>query len=370
MPKPKSQTKTTATKTTKSSAHNGAKTKKATETPVNTVVSTAITTDKAVKQKTHSKSPSAAVQAWFGIKPRRRKAERYTSFRLHRKIKTPRPQLKGTVELFLSTWNMIVKHRRLFVALTALYAVLTLVLVRGFNAAVDVAQTKDALKEVIQGDWAGVTITTSLFGALLGTAGAVGVAEGTAYQSLLLVIIILATIWTLRQLTAGKPVTMRESLYRGLYPLAVFVSVLFMIGLQLLPLAIGSWLYSALIGGGIVVTLLEKSVTALIFGLLAILSLYMVSSSLFALFISTLPGMTPMRALRSARQLVLHRRLQVIARILVFLIGIPILSLLIMVPFIVWLPMIAEWVFFVLSTFGTIFTVVFMYLLYRELLNE
>ena len=49
---------------------------------------------------------------------------------------------------------------------------------------------------------------------------------------------------------------------------------------------------------------LEKAIWWIFLGLTGLLSAYMISSSVFALFISTLPNMTPMKALRSARNLV------------------------------------------------------------------
>jgi DNA-binding helix-hairpin-helix protein with protein kinase domain len=104
--------------------------------------------------------------------------------------------------------------------------------------------------------------------------------------------------------------------------------------------------------------------------LLVLLSLYMVSSSLFALYIVALPDMTPMRALRSARQLALHRRWTILRKILFLPFSLLLLSGLIMLPFIVLVPAIAAWVFLILSLFGWIVALTYMYLLYRELLNE
>ena len=89
-----------------------------------------------------------------------------------------------------------------------------------------------------------------------------------------------------------------------MYPLIPFILVLLVCCLQLLPLIIGSSLYSLVVSNGIAVQPIEKFVWALLFASLALLSLYMITSSLFALYISTLPDMTPMKALRSARELV------------------------------------------------------------------
>lgn len=301
---------------------------------------------------------------------RRFKPERYASFRLHRKIRPTTPPIKGGVELFFAAWRIVAKNWMLFLCLTLTFAVLNFVLVKGMTSSLNVVEAKEVLREIVDTDMATITIATSLFGALLGSAGSSTTAGGSVYQSLILVVTSLTTIWALRQITTGKYVRVRETFYNGLYPIAVFICVLFVIGVQLLPLAVGVWLYSALISGGVAITLIEKTVTVLLFAALSLLSFYMVSSSLFALFVSTLPNMTPMRALRSARQLVIHRRWRVIGRIVLLLVSLPILSALIMLPLIIWVASIAELVFFLLSIFGTLFTVTYMYLLYRELLNE
>ena len=70
---------------------------------------------------------------------------------------------------------------------------------------------------------------------------------------------------------------------------------------------------------------------------LALLSLYMICSSLFALYIVTLPNVTPMKALRSARQLVLHRRFLVLRKILFMPLALLVLGAIIMIPLIIFL---------------------------------
>jgi hypothetical protein len=259
---------------------------------------------------------------------------------------------------------------RYFIAMTVMYAVLTVIFVRGLGSVLDVREAKDAIAEFTNGSWGNVAITASLFGLLLGTAGSIGTASGSVYQSLLLILVALATVWGLRQMRAGYQVTVRQSFYQGLYPFAVFVCVLAVVGLQLIPLGVGAWLYGALIGGGVLVGALERLGAVLMFAILAASSVYMISSSMFALLISTLPGMTPMAALKNARQLVGGRRIHIAARLLALVIVTPVLSALLVLPFIVILPMVAEWVFFAITMFGTILVVVYMYVLYRELLNE
>jgi hypothetical protein len=96
----------------------------------------------------------------------------------------------------------------------------------------------------------------------------------------------------------------------------------------------------------------------------------MLSSSLFALYIVTLPDMTPLTALRSARQLVRYRRWTVLRKIFWLPVALLILAAVIMVPIIIWLTAIAQWVFFLLTMFSLVATHAYMYNLYRELLHE
>ena len=45
-----------------------------------------------------------------------------------------------------------------------------------------------------------------------------------------------------------------------MYTLIPFIVVLFIIGLQLIPLAISGWLYGIIIAGGVAKTILEKTI--------------------------------------------------------------------------------------------------------------
>jgi uncharacterized membrane protein YoaK (UPF0700 family) len=96
----------------------------------------------------------------------------------------------------------------------------------------------------------------------------------------------------------------------------------------------------------------------------------MISSSLFALYIVTLPDMTPFKALRSARELVRHRRWTVLRKILFLPIILLVVAAIIMLPIIIWLTSLAQWVFFLLTMFALVAANAYMYTLYRELLNE
>jgi hypothetical protein len=142
------------------------------------------------------------------------------------------------------------------------------------------------------------------------------------------------------------------------------------VGLQLIPLLVGSTLYAVVTTNGIAVTVIEKLIWLFVFGVLALWTLYMLSSSLFALYIVTLPDMTPLKALRSARELVRHRRWTVLRKILWLPLALLLIAAVLMVPIIIWLTPLAQWLFFVLTMFVLVAVHGYMYTLYRELLNE
>ena len=302
--------------------------------------------------------------------PRVLAKSRYASFRLHRPIKPLQPKLSSGLVILKNSLRTLLAHKRVFLGLTLVYVILSLIFVRGFGQGVNIPQIKDSLNSLYEGKLGGPKTSALLFGVLVTSGNTTANTDGGIYQSMLLIIMSLATIWALRQVLSGKKISVKDSFYKGLYPLVPFILVMMMVGIQLIPFALGGWIYTTVISGGIAVSALEIALWGSLVFLLIILSLYMVSSSLFALNIVTLPNMTPMRALRSARQLVQHRRWLVIRKILFLPFALLILAAIIMLPFIILLPVLAEWVFFAISLLGWIITISYMYSLYRELLNE
>lgn len=282
----------------------------------------------------------------------------------------PLPRLSSVWRLTKTSWAILWQHRKLFIGIALIYGLLNLVLVRGLAGGTDVSSLKHNLSQAFTGQLGGLASALSVFAALVGSSGNGSSQTAGAYQLSLSIIISLAVIWALRQVLAGTPVRIRDAYYRGMYPLVPFILVLLVIGLQLLPLLIGSTLYNLVISNGIAVNLVEKLVWLMLFVLLALWSLYMLSSSLFALYIVTLPEMTPLKALRSARELVRGRRWTVLRKILCLPIILLIVAAIIMVPIIIVLTPLAQWIFFLLTMFALVAIHTYMYTLYRELLNE
>lgn len=266
----------------------------------------------------------------------------------------------------LTLWG----HRKFFLGTTLVYGLLDIILAQALSGGTDVSSLKNTLNQASTGHFGALGSGLSIFGTLLGsTAGNAGTSAG-AYQFFLVLIASLAVIWALRQVLSGNPARIRDTYYRGMYPLVPFVLVLLVIAAQLIPLLIGSTVYALVINNGIAVLLVEKLAWALLFALLAAWSLYMVSSSLFALYIVTLPDMTPLTALRSAKDLVRRRRWTVLPKILCLPVMLLMAGAIIMLPIIIWLTPLSKWVFFLLTILSLPAIHAYMYTFYRELLDE
>jgi hypothetical protein len=290
---------------------------------------------------------------------------------------TPTPQrtaapvrLPNAWQLTKKTAQLLWRYRGLFIGITLVYGVLNLILVQGLASGTDVNSLKHTLNQVFTGHLGSLASGLTVFVVLIGSAGNGSSQTAGAYQLFLALITSLAVIWALRQLLAGMQLRIRDAYYRGMYPLIPFILVLLVIGLQLLPLIIGAGLYSTVITNGIAVHLVEKALWLIVFALLVALTLYLISSSLFALYIVTLTDMTPLKALRSAKELVHNRRLSVLRKIIYLPVGLFIIAAIIMVPIIIVLTPLAQWIFFLLTMFSLVAVHAYMYTLYRELLNE
>ena len=282
-----------------------------------------------------------------------------------RRIK-PASTLSSSFSLLSQSLKLLKKHWQLFGTMTLIYGALTIILVRGLGSGINLDSLKTTLNT--NGGSGSLAMGVTLFGYLLGSSNGANSQVGGVYQSLLVILMSLVTIWALRQVLAGKQISAKEAFYNGVYPLVPFILVLLVVGLQLIPLAIGSWLFATVSGTSIAVNAIEKLGWGLLFFLFALWSLYLVCSSLFALYIVTLPDMTPLKALRSAKQLVEHRRFKVLRKILFLPLALIVVGAVITIPLILVLTSLATWVFFLLSMFVLIVIHAYMYALYRELL--
>lgn len=304
-------------------------------------------------------------------KKRQRSIPTHQSFKLSKKrFKHPNP-LPSAWKLIKSSFLLVRKNPGVFLGLVAVQSLMTLIFIQGLSVSSELSDAKKNIQESLGGQsGVGENIGTglALFSYLASTNGSTSGDVSGSYQLFLGIVISLAVIWGTRQILAGEKVSVRDTLYKGMYPLIPFLLVLIVIGIQLLPALIGNLVYSTVLNNGLAVSAIEKILWLVIFLLLIVLSLYMLASSLFGLYIVTLPDMTPIKALRSARKLVLHRRVSVMLRVLVIPVFMLSIALALFVPMVLILPGIAQPLFLIFSSFALVITHIYMYQLYRSLL--
>jgi hypothetical protein len=291
--------------------------------------------------------------------------------RRQRIAETERPQyqrLPNVIQLTKSAFALLAMNRNLILGIALWYGLLNLLLVRGFGGGVDIAELKAQFSQS-----SGIASGFSIFGQLVSSSSSNTASEAAgAYQTFLVLITSLALVWSFRQLLADgtRKLRVRDSFYQGMYPLIPVLLVLLIISLQLIPMLIGSVVFGTVIANGIAVTGFEVGIWLALLVATAVWSLLWITPSVFALYIVTLPEMTPLKALRSAKKLLRFRRLIVLRKLLFLPVLIFLLLAAIIIPIIFVVPVLAQWAFLVLSI-GILPAVhAYGYTLYRELLNE
>jgi hypothetical protein len=326
------------------------------------------TAPKASATKKAPAQKAAASRAAVTYGPRHLKPG-IAKFLPHKPIRHP-VKLPNVWQLTQTTARTIWSNKVLFLGVAAIYGFLNLILVQGLTTSANATTLKATFEQLSHGHFSAISSSFGAFAILLGSTSSTSGPTSGPYQFLVGLTTSLAIIWALRQIVAGKRVRIRDTYYRGMYPLVPFILVLLVICVQLIPFIIGAKLYVTVITSGVAAHFIEKALWLLLFVVLALWSLYMISASLFALYIVTLPDMTPLKALRSARGLVRHRRWIVLTKVLYLPLVLLILIALIMLPVILVIAPLSLPVFFVLSLIALVIVHAYMYTLYRELLNE
>ncbi len=269
--------------------------------------------------------------------------------------------------LVRQTFDLLAKHWRILGGIVVVYLILNIVFASGLS---DLNNTLSNIKDNINTNGQHKFLTAlGGFSGLLGTAGASGSQTGSALQTMLIILESLVIIWALRQIVAGQLIGVKQAYYQATGPLIPFLLVLAVIFIQLLPITLGAAVLNFVLGS----TLLNSSLLIAIFATilipLTIWSVYMISGSIFALYIVTLPEMTPRAALRSAKNLVKFRRLKVIRRLVFLPVFIFLVAGVVIIPLILFANWLVLPIFYALSMIGILFIHSYLYGLYRELLQ-
>jgi hypothetical protein len=281
------------------------------------------------------------------------------------KIRANHNKLTGSFRLFRDSVSMVRQHWKLFGWMVLVYLVMSVALIGVGGSGTNLNQMKTQLSSAGLNNSIGLNV--ALFSSMLGQDPSSSEA-GTVYRPIVFVIMSLATIWALRQLMAGKKIGVRDPFYKGMYPLIPVILVILAIGLQIVPIAISSFLLSLVTSGTLAVGIIEQAFWAIVLFALALASLYMLTASIFALYIVTLPDTWPFAALRSARTLVRFRRWTVMRKLLFLPVALLVINAAVTLPFIWLVPFLAQWVLLLSSMISLIVGHTYIYSLYRELL--
>ncbi len=266
--------------------------------------------------------------------------------------------------------SVLWRQRYTILGIVLIYGLVNLAVAQGFSSGLSVSSAKSQLSSIFHGKHLNLGGNLTIYALMFASIGGSGSSSnGFGYSLILVVIASLAIIWAIRN-SSNKigAVRIRDAYYRGMYALIPFIIILLLIGVELLPTVAGISIYISAINNAIAVTAIEKLGFVVLMLLLTSLTVYWLSSSIFALYIVTLPDMTPLKALRSAKQLVKKRRYVILPRLLFLPVMLIVISAVIMLPFISWVAPAAPWVLLVLSLLLLAITHSYLYNLYRELL--
>jgi hypothetical protein len=299
-------------------------------------------------------------------KPRKLQEQRYKSFRLQKRIKSSKPKLPTIKALTLQTAAILRQNKKFFIVYALIYGVLSFLFIQTATVGINVAETKETLTSSLGAFPASLTLYTGLIGSTSQFSNQIA----AIYQFVMVIIFGLAVVYGLRHMYGedARRVSVKESLYRGMAPLIPVLLVLIVVAIEFLPLSIASSVYTTVITNGLAVTAIERILWLVMLLLSVLLTTYLVSSSIFALFIATLPDMMPMQSLRAARELVRFRRLEVIRKLIALPFILFIVMGIIIVPIILVVPVLAQPVFFVISSLILPVVLAYMYNLYRSML--
>ncbi|MBR3135242.1 hypothetical protein IKG54_01600 [Candidatus Saccharibacteria bacterium] len=292
----------------------------------------------------------------------------------------------GLLSHAVNTFKTIFKNWKIFLPLIILAVIFNILLVGLMNEDTYTA-FQDAVEETNQnyaggslGNFAKAGLT------LMSVVATGGLSSGLTetqviFLTIIFLIIWLVTVYIVRHYLAGHKIKLRDALYNALTPLLSTLVVLIVFLIQLLPVVFTVIIYSAAVQTVFLSTPFYALVFFIFASLMILLSLYLISSTAMALVAVTAPGLYPMKALSSASDLIMGRRIKLIIRILFLIFVVAIVYVVFMLPLILldmWAKSTFSWlegipfvsVYLLIATvFAFIYSATYLYLYYRRMLN-
>ena len=211
---------------------------------------------------------------------------------------------------------------------------------------------------------------------LVVTVAVVGLPDGFneakgVLATLPLVMVWLTTIFFLRNSMAGEKVSFFDGIYKAMAPLNSTLVVLVVAIIECLPIAILVIAYSAAVETHFLETF-GYAVAFVIFALLMVGATgFLLTSTLVALAAVSAPGLYPLAAMRMATELTRGRRMRMMGRLMALVVMVAAFGAVILLPLYNFAP---AWVVsggtMAVGIVVTIFSAAYLYVNYRELIDE
>jgi hypothetical protein len=315
--------------------------------------------------------------------------------RLHRSFKRSyyedyqrKTELPSLTSQASAAFKMFFKFWKIFLPLLLIFVGLYIFLIGAMseNTLADVkANVEQTNKDVADGKIGTVGKAGLTLLGIISTGGLTTMNDAQVVIAVLLFTIIwLVTIYLARHLLAGhQEIKMRDGFYSALSPLVSTLVVGLIIFLEAIPIMLTIIVFQV----ALTTEFLSTPFYALLFfmfaALMITLSLYLLSSSFFAIIVVSAPGLYPLTAVRMAKNLIMGRRLRFLIRVFYLVIIVALLYLLLLMPAIIldgvlkaqfaWLaeskiPFVAI-IQLNITVFIFIYLSIYFYLFYRALLD-
>ena len=315
--------------------------------------------------------------------------------RLHRSFKRSyyedyqrKTELPSLTSQASAAFKMFFKFWKIFLPLLLIFVGLYIFLIGAMseNTLADVkANVEQTNKDVADGKIGTVGKAGLTLLGIISTGGLTTMNDAQVVIAVLLFTIIwLVTIYLARHLLAGhQEIKMRDGFYSALSPLVSTLVVGLNIFLEAVPIMLTIIVFQV----ALTTEFLSTPFYALLFfmfaALMITLSLYLLSSSFFAIIVVSAPGLYPLTAVRMAKNLIMGRRLRFLIRVFYLVIIVALLYLLLLMPAIIldgalksqftWfaeskIPFVAI-IQLTITVFIFIYLSIYFYLFYRALLD-
>lgn len=319
------------------------------------------------------------VSVYRKLRRNRTEAAHKSFVRTRRRDKIKRPKIEGYIAfpwyVFRMLWNRKWVYIRFIIAFFILSAIFIGALqadnVTSINETIDSATSGSSVIGPVMR--AVVTVGSSIGGALNNNLSDVQY----IYLSALLILALLTVVWLLRHQLAGNKLKVRDGLYNAAAPIAAEYALLVVGIAQLLPVALTVLIYMSATTSGLLDGGIETAMFSVALLLVVVLTLYFMTTTLFAMFIATIPGTYPMKAYKAARHIVAGQRLRLLLRLLWMVVIVLVADFMVLVPFVIivnsvgggnsWaIPIAYQLVVIASIVYGTAYS----YLLYRRMIDD